>query len=71
MPMTWTQEEIDTLRAAIASGILIVEYDGPPRRKVQYQTLSEMRVALSKMVSDNASASGRASYTLIATRKGL
>lgn len=49
---TWTQTEIDTLRAAIASGILTVTYDGPPRRSITYQSLGAMRSLLAEMVRD-------------------
>ena len=45
----WTQADIDTLKAAIAGGVLIVEYDGPPKRKIQYQDLAEMRSLLAEM----------------------
>jgi hypothetical protein len=68
---TWTEAEIATLRAAIASGILTVTYDGPPRRSVTYQSLDAMRSLLSSMQADTAGASGRPGYTLIATSKGL
>lgn len=46
----WTQSDIDTLKAAIASGVLTVSYDGPPRRTIQYQSLREMRDLLAEMV---------------------
>ena len=68
---TWTQSERDTLRAAVASGILTVTYDGPPRRSVTYQSLEAMRQLLSEMDRSLASAAGRKTYTLAATRKGL
>ncbi len=54
--VTWTQTEVDALKAAIASGVLSVEYDGPPARKVQYQSLAQMRELLASIVADaNAS----------------
>lgn len=67
----WTQTDIDTLKAAVASGVLQVRYDGPPARMVQYQSLREMRELLASMVADVAAASGGTSYVLAATRKGL
>lgn len=67
----WTQSDIDTLKTAVASGVLQVRYDGPPARMVQYQSLREMRDLLASMVADVAASSGSASYRLIATRKGL
>lgn len=48
---TWSQSDIDTLRAAIRTGILTVSYDGPPKRLIQYQALSEMRSLLAEMVA--------------------
>jgi hypothetical protein len=69
---TWTQAEIDTLRAAVASVILTVTYDGPPRRSITYQSLAEMRALLASMQSEAAAAAGtRIPYRLIATKKGL
>jgi hypothetical protein len=68
---TWTQTEIDTLRAAIASGVLSVSYDGPPKRMVVYHSLSEMRALLASMEQSASSAAGGSIYRLGATRKGL
>ena len=69
---TWTDEEITTLRAAVASGILTVEYAGPPARRVTYQSLAEMRDLLAEMTaSATAEAAGGRSYRLASTRKGL
>ena len=47
---TWQQSDIDQLKAAIATGVLIVDYDGPPKRSVTYQSLPEMRKVLAEMV---------------------
>lgn len=71
MAITWTQAEIDTLRAAIASGVLTVSYDGPPRRSITYQSLEAMRALLASMEQSAASAAGRTRYRLAAFRKGL
>ena len=68
---TWTQAERDTLKAAIASGVLSVTYDGPPRRSVTYQSLDAMRTLLAEMDASIARTGGRKSYTLASTRKGL
>lgn len=68
---TWTQADIDQLKAAIASGILTVRYDGPPARTLTYQNLAEMRSLLASMQQDVATTAGRPSYRLIATRKGF
>jgi hypothetical protein len=64
----WTQADIDTLKAAIASGVLSVSYAGPPARSVTYQSLADMRTQLALMVQ---SVSGGQSYRLASTRKGF
>jgi hypothetical protein len=48
----WTQSDIDTLKTAIASGVLTVTYSGPPQRQIQYQSLAEMRSLLAAMIKD-------------------
>jgi len=69
---TWTQVDVDALKAAVASGVLAVSYDGPPRRSVTYQSLEQMRALLAEMVSSVATAGGATvTYRLAATRKGL
>jgi len=68
---TWTQADIDTLRAAVASGILTVRYDGPPKRELTYQSLAEMRSLLSEMQQAVAAAAGGKPYRFASTRKGL
>jgi hypothetical protein len=45
----WTQADVDALKAAIASGALEVEYHGPPRRRVVYQSFAAMRSLLAEM----------------------
>lgn len=54
----WTQADYDTLKAAVASGVLTVVYAGPPQRSITYQSLSEMRKLLGDMARElNATAS--------------
>jgi hypothetical protein len=48
----WTEEDIATLKAACASGILTVSYTGPPARSITYQDLETMRALLADMVRD-------------------
>ena len=70
----WSQADVDALKTAISSGILTVTYEGPPKRSVTYQDLRAMRELLAAMVADvagQAAGTGRTSYTLISTRKGL
>jgi hypothetical protein len=72
MALEWTQDEIDTLRAAVASGVLTVSYDGPPRRMVTYQSLAEMRRLLVEMQASVDQAAGTAaSYIRVQTKKGF
>lgn len=69
---TWVQADVDVLKAAIASGVLSVEYAGPPARRVTYHGLAEMRSLLAEMQADvGATAGTRSSYRFAATRKGL
>lgn len=66
--MAWSQSDIDTLRAAVVSGVLTVTYAGPPARSITYQSLHDMRALLAEM---NAEVSGSPRYRLAATSKGL
>lgn len=71
MAVGWTQDDIDTLKDALKSGVLTVIYDGPPKREITYQSLSSMRALLSEMVTEVAADAGRAPYRLASTSKGL
>lgn len=44
--ITWTQAEIDALKAAVASGVQTVTYSD---RTVTYQSLEDMRALLATM----------------------
>lgn len=68
---TWTQADVDTLSAAVGSGILTVQYDGPPKRLITYQSISQMEALLGKMVNQVAAAAGRSGFIFIGTSKGL
>ena len=66
----WTEAEYETLRAAVASGVLSVSYAGPPQRTVQYQSLAEMRKLLADMEREvNGSTTPRS--RLATFRKGF
>lgn len=68
----WTQTDIDTLRTAIASGVLTVTYGGPPARTVTYQSIPAMMAALSNAVAELNNAAGtRQPFKLIGARKGV
>lgn len=64
----WTQADIDKLKAAVASGVLSVEYSGPPARKVTYQSLRDMLALLAQM---NRAVNGETTYRLASVNKGL
>ena len=68
---TWTQTDIDTLKAAIASGVLSVNYAGPPSRSVTYQSLDAMRSLLAEMRVEVGAANGRPRVTYARTSKGF
>lgn len=70
--MSWTSDDVTALRAAVASGVLSVSYDGPPKRMITYHSLAEMRSLLADMIADVGDAAGtRASYRFGATSKGF
>lgn len=78
MSGTWTQADIDALKAAIlalASGekVQTVSYGGPPARTVTYHAvnLPAMRELLAEMTTDVAQQAGRSSYRLAKTTKGF
>ncbi len=68
MAVTWTQAEIDELKAAIATGIMTVKYSGPPAREIQYQSLEAMRSLLAEMC---AQVGGTTAFRRAAHNKGF
>ena len=68
---TWTQADIDSLKAAVASGILTVRYDGPPARTITYQDLGQMRALLASMVAEVGRAAGKSTVRYAQTSKGF
>lgn len=69
----WTQDEVDTLKSAVASGVLTVIYAGPPQRQVTYQSLEAMRSLLAEMVRSVAADNGspKTSFRRVAFGKGF
>lgn len=65
---TWTQADIDSLKKAIASGVLMVNFAGPPQREVQYQSTGAMRALLAEMISQ---VNGAPRYTRVSFNKGF
>ncbi|WP_316207586.1 MULTISPECIES: phage head-tail joining protein [unclassified Bradyrhizobium] len=51
--MAWTQKDIDTLKAAIATGARRVRYgSGPDAHEVEYRSLDDMNATLSQMIAE-------------------
>ncbi len=68
---TWIASDVTTLKAAVASGILTVTYDGPPRRSITYQSLDAMRALLAEMQADVARSAGTPTTRYATVRKGM
>lgn len=65
----WTQADIDTLKKAVAKGVLTVSYtNAGVSRSVTYQSLGAMRALLAEMVRQ---VNGNPTYRLASTRSGL
>ena len=66
--MTWSQAELDALKAAYASGTLRVSYDG---RTVEYGTEADLIRRIRVVEREIAAASGtaRPTYSLASFRK--
>ncbi len=68
----WTQEDVDNLRAAIASGILTVSYSGPPARTVTYQSTASMLKVLALAVAELSTTAGtRRTHRFAVVKKGF
>ena len=67
--MTWTQSELDALKAAYASGTLRVSYDG---RMVEYGSEADLIRRIRVIERGIAAVSGkpRPSHSLASFRKG-
>lgn len=68
--VTWLQSDVDTLKTAIASGVLVVSYSGPPARTIQYQSIEAMKRILAQIVAE-ANASTRKRVRYVSTKKGV
>ena len=69
MPMTWTQTELDALKAAYASGTLRVSYDG---KTVEYGSEADLIRRIRTLEREIAATSGKTkpSRSLASFRKG-
>lgn len=70
MAINWTQSDIDTLKQHIASGVLSVNYAGPPARSITYQSMDSMLKALALM-EQSVGGGSSTNYRLATTKKGL
>lgn len=61
---SWSDSDRETLREAVASGVLTVSYAGPPARTITYQNLDAMRRLLSEM-DRQVSTAPRTRYAII------
>jgi hypothetical protein len=68
----WTQADVDSLKTAVASGVLTVSYSGPPARTVTYQNAAEMWALLARVRDEVLHDSNQKTrYRWGSTRKGL
>ena len=65
----YTTEDIKSLKAAIASGLLEAEFDGPDgTRKVRYQSYSNMKKALRDMMTELGECPRRARMKIVSSK---
>lgn len=69
--MAWTQDDIDTLKAAVRSGVLSVSFSGPPSRTITYQSLDAMRSLLAEMEAAVTAAAGGTRYRRARVLRGF
>lgn len=63
--MAWTQDDVDALKAAMATGARDVQYSDGSR--ISYRTLAEMRDVLAEMQAEivKATQPGRRTYRAV------
>jgi hypothetical protein len=66
--MAWTQADVDTLKAAIASGVRRVRYTD---REVEYQSTDEMLAALGTAQQAVNASAGTPSFVRLGITKGF
>lgn len=68
----YSQADVDSLKAALASGVRSVSFTGPPARTVVYSSTAELVQAIA--IAEDAvrmAAATKTRYRFGATRKGL
>lgn len=50
--MAYTQAQLLNLEVALTQGVLTVEYDGPPKRMVTYQSVAAMTALRAQMIRE-------------------
>lgn len=69
--MAYSQTDIDTLKAAIATGALEVEFGaGPDKRRVKYRNLDQMQQTLALIIIEVSPASAPKTTSYIAHDRG-
>lgn len=64
--MAYSQTDIDTLKAAIATGALECEFGaGPDKRRVRYRSLADMKQTLADMQAEVAPTSAPARISFV------
>ncbi len=67
--MGYTEDQVSALRAALASGVLTVSYDG---KSVTYRSVGELKAALAEIETARAREDGRRGRQIrIVTNKGF
>ena len=67
--MTYTEDQVRALRAALASGVLTVSYDG---KSVTYRSIDELKAALAEIETARARENGRRGRQIrIVSNKGF
>lgn len=70
--MAYTQDDIDALKAAIATGAMRVRFgSGPDSREVTYRSLDQMRSILAEMLAEVSPGSAPVARTVGVYSSGL
>lgn len=62
--VTWSEADLTALKSAYTSGVLTVEYAGPPARRVTYQSLEAIASAIADIEARVARAAGQRTHRM-------